>query len=188
MYTLSRTVDPVTGILRTERLLTSQQPIPSIVRRVFNAFTPCSPDGPSPHSTDVAYAYEVSEIDPTTQECTAYSVNLTFNNVMRIRERLRFASELPNSESTVFEQTAEVTATGALKRFAGMVEDFSISRFASNAALGRQGLQQAIDRICDETKGALDRLEDRAKDVVEKKLEDLVKDLAVGSGTRIPAT
>ncbi|KXS11508.1 MSF1-domain-containing protein, partial [Gonapodya prolifera JEL478] len=145
--TISRTVDPVTGVLRTERLLTSQQPIPALVRRIFSAFSSSSSDSSSPHSSDVAYALEVSEVDPRTQQCTCYSVNLTFCNIMRVRERLRFATDDVNLGSTIFEQSAEVTATGALKRFAGYVEDFSISRFASNAALGRQGLQQVLDRL-----------------------------------------
>ncbi|KAJ3025458.1 UNVERIFIED_CONTAM: hypothetical protein HDU68_007118 [Siphonaria sp. JEL0065] len=71
---LSREVDPVTGVLRTERLLCCKQSSPKFLRTIGI---------PIP---EVAWFREVSYLDPKTRTYTATSVNLTMRNIMVVKE------------------------------------------------------------------------------------------------------
>ncbi|ORY39088.1 MSF1-domain-containing protein [Rhizoclosmatium globosum] len=71
---LDRSVDAVTGVLRTERLICCKQSAPSILRTIGI---------PIP---EVAWFREVSYLDPKTREYTATSVNLTMRNIMVVKE------------------------------------------------------------------------------------------------------
>ena len=71
---LSRTIDPNTGILTTERLLTCKQSVPSFLRSL---------GFPIP---EVAYFHEVSTLDPRTKEYKAQSINLSMRSVMEVKE------------------------------------------------------------------------------------------------------
>ncbi|KAJ3005200.1 UNVERIFIED_CONTAM: hypothetical protein HDU68_004709 [Siphonaria sp. JEL0065] len=71
---LSREVDPVSGVLRTERLLCCKQSSPKFLRTI---------GVPIP---EVAWFREVSYLDPKTRTYTATSVNLTMRNIMVVKE------------------------------------------------------------------------------------------------------
>jgi hypothetical protein len=165
--TLSRSVDPVTGVLRTERLLTCKQSVPGMLRRWLKSS--------SVDDSDVAYAYEISELDPVTQQYTARSVNLSFAHLVKVHESLSLqgiGSDGESLPSTFMKQTAEITALGGLSRWCNVIEESMLNRFKSNAQLGRAGFEQALDIVVNE---ALE-LGDRALDVVVDGVKELVVD------------
>ncbi|KAJ3188518.1 hypothetical protein HK101_009117 [Irineochytrium annulatum] len=98
---LSRSVDPQTGILRTERLLCCKQNAPAILRRVGL---------PIP---EVAYFREISELDPHERSYTATSVNLSLRNIMTVEETviIRDCKGATSEDGTVGADSLAATAT-----------------------------------------------------------------------------
>ncbi|KAJ3331862.1 hypothetical protein HDU76_002001 [Blyttiomyces sp. JEL0837] len=90
---LSREVDPVTGILRTERLLCCKQSAPSFLKALGL---------PIP---EVAYFREISELDPVTKQYKAESFNLSMTSIMSVKETCIFR-ELPADSPEVVKDNA----------------------------------------------------------------------------------
>jgi len=132
--TIERYVDD-DGILHTTRLLSGKQKIPKILARIFN-------------SSDVAYFHEVSTLDPKTHVLHAETVNLSFSNLILIEEGLTLKKNPEDPENnTLFIQQARISAKGVLSGIAKYTEEFSAKTFKANAANGRKGLEQVINRI-----------------------------------------
>ncbi|KAI9206018.1 PRELI-like family-domain-containing protein [Polychytrium aggregatum] len=157
---LSREIDPATGVLRTERLLTCKQNIPSIVHRLGLPVPQCM------------YFLEVSYLDPAAQTYTAVSTNLMMRGVLTVEETCKFRQVESDPSSTQFDQKVSITALGALSTFARLVEDAAINRFKSNAHKGRAALESVIDKVVDEARAVESR--------VAEGLEGLRKDLQHG--------
>jgi hypothetical protein len=132
--TIERYVDE-DGILHTTRLLSGKQKMPKILAKIFN-------------SSDVAYFYEVSTIDPATNTLHAETINLSFSNLILIEEGLTYKRnpEEPDN-NTLFVQQARISAKGVLAGVSKYTEDFTAKTFKANAANGRLGLEQVINRI-----------------------------------------
>ena len=135
--TLSRHVDPDTGILRTERLITCKQPAPVFVTALLGG--QCT-----------THSYEKSYVDPKSKRVTMCSTNLTWANMISVRETVVYepdgsASE-PGHEQTRLEQEARITALcGGWQRFKAKIEDASIDRFRENAKRGREGFEAVLE-------------------------------------------
>ncbi|KAI8802878.1 PRELI-like family-domain-containing protein [Cladochytrium replicatum] len=141
---LSRSVDPQTGVLRTERLLCCKQNAPSLLRRLM------------PSIPEYAYFREVSELNPNTREYTAQSVNLTLRNLLTVTETCVYRADPTDATKTIFEQRASVVAgvaSSAFKAVAGMMEDVCVSSFKTNAEKGRRALEMVVDKVIAEARG-----------------------------------
>jgi len=134
---LDRRLDVETGVLRTERLIVVSQPLPGLFRKLLG-------------TDDESYALEISETDPKSRTLRARSINLTLSHLLRAEETLTYRPNPENPSETLFEQEATVTAGGAMSRVAGYVEEFSLKRFHQNAAIGRMGFEQVLERLCRE--------------------------------------
>ncbi|OJJ49509.1 hypothetical protein ASPZODRAFT_127977 [Penicilliopsis zonata CBS 506.65] len=132
--TLSRTVDPETGILRTERLITCNQSVPHWVSSLF---------GGNPTS----HVYEISYVDPVSKKVTMCSSNLTWSNVLNVQETVVYKpSQLKPRTTTEFKQEAQITALcGGWQKIKNKVEEASIERFSQNAKLGREGFEAVLE-------------------------------------------
>ncbi|KAL4755100.1 hypothetical protein BDW72DRAFT_164092 [Aspergillus terricola var. indicus] len=132
--TLSRGVDPKTGILRTERLITCNQSVPQWVSSLF---------GGSPTS----HVYEVSYVDPISKKVTMCSTNLTWANVLNVRETVIYQPSVANpSSKTEFQQEAKITALcGGWQKIKNKVEEASVERFRENAKRGREGFEAVLE-------------------------------------------
>jgi hypothetical protein len=135
--TLSRTVDPATGILRTERLITCKQSPPEWLKSIFGG------------KMDETQVYEASYVDPRTKTLTMISQNLTFANLARIQEDVVYR---PNEAvggacgGTQFTQTARITALcGGWQRIKNGIEDTLVNRFRENAVKGREGFERVLE-------------------------------------------
>jgi len=132
--TLSRTVDPTTGILRTERLITCRQSCPKWVAQILG-------------SPDTNYAYETSYVDPKAKRVTICSTNMTMADLLTVRETCVYerASSAPDSK-TAFSQRAEITALcGGWQKIKNSIEQFTVDRFQQNAARGREGFEMVLE-------------------------------------------
>lgn len=130
--TLSRTVDPATGILRTERLITCKQSAPEWLKTIIGS------------SMDVSHVYEASYVDPARKTVTMISQNLTWSNLVNVQEEVVY-KPLGRGQ-TQFLQSARVTALcGGWQRIRNNIEDTIIKRFRENALNGREGFERVLE-------------------------------------------
>lgn len=132
---LRREIDPRSGVLTTERLITCKQAIPKWIMALVGG-------------TDVSYVREVSEVNPHTRTVTMRSVNLTMNNLLSVYETVVYRPDpaRPNT-STLFEQEAQITAYASFRRLCSKIEDWSVERFNQNAKLGRAGFESVLQQV-----------------------------------------
>ncbi|KAJ9642580.1 Phospholipid metabolism protein [Coniosporium apollinis] len=132
--TLSRTVDPETGILRTERLITCKQSAP----KWLNSFL---------GGQDTSHVYETSYVDPKEKKVTMCSMNMTWSDLLSVRETVVYkpSPTAPNSR-TQFHQHAKITAfCGGWQKIKNSIEQFTVERFQQNAARGREGFEMVLE-------------------------------------------
>ncbi|KAF8949622.1 hypothetical protein CPC16_007232 [Podila verticillata] len=131
---LDRHVDPETGVLRTERLLTCNQNAPALVLKFLGGST-------------LSYVRETSELDPKTKKLTMKTQNLSMCNVLTINETVTYTVNPQDENSTLFKQEAQILAGSALSRFSSYIEDFCLTRFRDNAAVGRAGFEMVLEKL-----------------------------------------
>ena len=142
--------------LRTERLITCHQTAPAWVLALLS--------GPP-----ISHVLEISYVDPSRKTVTMCSTNLTWSNILSVRETViyqpetsRISSLLPSSshtttatpiasqekrnEKTQFKQEAKITALcGGWQRIKTKIEEASVERFGQNAKAGREGFEAVLE-------------------------------------------
>jgi hypothetical protein len=133
--TLSRHIDAATGILRTERLITCKQTAPKFVTAFLGG-------------QDTSLVYEVSYIDPSNKTVTLCSQNMTWSDLISVRETVTYApSTLDAKNKTTMTQTAKITAfCGGWQKVKNKIEQATVDRFGENAAKGREGFEMVLQR------------------------------------------
>lgn len=135
---VDRSVDPRTGIIRTERILGCKQRAPGWIVKLFGG-------------SEDAFVREISFIDPSTQSTTISSVNLSLSQFATCFESIRY-SPAPNGR-THFHQTAEIQARMAMWRsMADKLENWLAHRFEQNAQLGKVGFTDVLRNLWEEAK------------------------------------
>jgi hypothetical protein len=130
--TLSRSVDPATGILRTERLITCRQNAPEWLKTILGG---CQGE---------SQVFETSYVDPSARTVTMVSQNLTLANLINVQETVVYRPL--NAGQTQFSQEAKITALcGGWQRIKNSIEDSLITRFRENAAKGREGFEAVLE-------------------------------------------
>jgi len=135
--TLSRTVDPQTGILRTERLITCKQSTPKWINTILGG-------------QDTSMVYETSYVDPVSKKLTMCSMNMTWADLLNVRETCVYQPS-PSSTASVprtqFSQRAEITALcGGWQKIKNSIEQFTVERFQQNAIKGKEGFEMVLQR------------------------------------------
>ena len=130
--TLSRSVDPETGILRTERLITCKQSAPEWMKSILGC------------CMETSQVYEASYVDPANKTLTMVSQNITFNNLVSVQEEVVYRPTQHNQ--TQFVQSARITALcGGWQRIKNSIEDTLVTRFRENAVKGREGFERVLE-------------------------------------------
>ncbi|KAJ7596728.1 PRELI-like family-domain-containing protein [Mycena floridula] len=133
---IDRSIDPVTGIIRTERVLGCKQKSPTWIVKLFGG-------------SEDAFVREISFVDPSTQNATITSVNLSLSQFASCFERIQYTPASPTR--TAFSQTAEIQARMALWRSAADgLEKWLVQRFEQNAQLGKVGFTDVLRRMWDD--------------------------------------
>ena len=135
--TLSRSIDADTGILVTERLITCRQPAPRFVTAILGG--QCT-----------THSYERSFVDPVSKKVTMCSSNITWNNLISVRETVIYEPDLaasePGHERTKFQQEARIIALcGGWQRMKARIEEASLEQFRENARRGREGFEAVLE-------------------------------------------
>jgi len=129
--TLSRHVDPETGILRTERLITCKQSAPKWLSSLMGG-------------TDTSHVFETSYVDPVSKQITMTSSNMTFSNILSVQETVIYKPLTPTR--TQFVQDAKITALcGGWQKIKNAVEDASVTAFSENARKGKEGFESVLE-------------------------------------------
>lgn len=123
--------------LRTERLITCTQTAPAWFLALLGGST-------------TSHVYETSYVSPTAKSVTMCSTNLTWNNVLSVRETVVYkpdtTSSTPGHERTQLNQYAEITALcGGIKKVKSKIEEASVERFEQNAQRGREGFEAVLE-------------------------------------------
>ncbi|KAJ6519407.1 PRELI-like family-domain-containing protein [Mycena sanguinolenta] len=127
---LDRTVDPKTGVIRTERILGCKQKTPGWILALFGG-------------SEDAFVREISFVDPATQNATITSVNLSLSQFATCLEQIKYSPAPGNRTS--FTQTAEIQARMTLWRSAADgLERWLVQRFEQNAHLGKLGFTDVL--------------------------------------------
>lgn len=129
--TLSRSLDPTTNILRTERLITCKQNAPKWVRNFLGG--------------DTSHVYEISYVDPSAKKVTMCSQNMTWSELLSVQETVVYKPCSSGSGRTEFMQHAKVVALcGGWQKIKNMIEEHTVERFRQNAIKGREGFERVL--------------------------------------------
>ncbi|TEB39042.1 MSF1-domain-containing protein [Coprinellus micaceus] len=138
---IDRSVDPETGIIRTERILGCKQKAPRWVVKLFGG-------------SEDAFVREVCFVDPATQDANITSVNLSLSQFATCYEVVRYTPAGPHR--TNFSQTAEVQARTRLwQTAANGLEKWLVQRFEQNAQLGKTAFTDVLRALWEERHGHL---------------------------------
>jgi len=130
--TVSRRVDPATGILRTERLITCRQSAPEWMKKIVGG------------ALEEQQVLETSYVDPANKTVTMVSANLTWSNLINVEEKVVYKPL--NEHQTQFAQEAKITALcGGWQRIKNSVEDALVKRFHENAIKGKEGFEAVLE-------------------------------------------
>ncbi len=93
---------------------------------------------------DTSHVFETSYVDPESKKVTMVSSNMTFQNIISVRETVIYQ---PISETrTQFSQYAQITALcGGWQKIKNAVEDASVSAFSENARKGKEGFEAVLE-------------------------------------------
>lgn len=156
--TVDRSVDPKTGIIRTERILGCKQKTPGWIIKV------CSLQLAHLHYThrqlqffggsEDAFVREISFVDPATQTATITSVNLSLSQFATCLERIQYS---PSRDGhTKFMQSAEIQSRMTMWRTAAdRLETWLADRFAQNAHLGKIAFTDVLSRMWEQERQTL---------------------------------
>lgn len=95
----------------------------------------------------MSYVYEVSYVDPIAKKVTMCSTNLTWSNVLNVRETVVYqpSPSMPDTK-TDFKQEALITALcSGWQKIKNKVEEASVERFSQNAKRGREGFEAVLE-------------------------------------------
>ena len=155
---VDRTVDPSTGIIRTERILGCKQKAPGWIVKVSLIGTCCVVLHVRTQrlvckkffgGSEDAFVREISFVDPANQNATITSVNLSLSQFATCFEQIQYSPSSPGR--TLFSQTAEIQARMALWRSAADgLERWLAQRFEQNAQLGKLAFTDVLRALWEE--------------------------------------
>lgn len=173
---LNREVDPVTNVLRTERLIACKQPIPGWLRAIVGG-------------DDYSYVREISEVNLATKTLVMKSSNMTMSHLLLVNETVTYKPDPEVPGRTKFEQEAEITAFLSWSSICNRIEEWSVERFGQNAKIGKKGFESVLNTLAQK----LEQSEVLVKDVgssIMKEIDEvndltheLVNDVTVKTST-----
>ena len=146
---LSRRIDPATGHLYTERLLSCKQNVPEFILKLVGG-------------QNSSIVYEKSVVNLEGRRLVLKSTNLTYSHLLTVEETCTYealeskdeSSEAPaeSREWTKFTQEARISSFSAWNYLRDSLEDFSVNRFQANAHKGRAALENVLNGLINDTR------------------------------------
>jgi hypothetical protein len=117
--------------LRTERLITCKQSAPKWLNSLMGG-------------TDTSHVFETSYVDPESKKVTMISSNLTWSNILSVRETVVY--QPLSATRTQFVQDAKIIALcGGWQKIKNAVEEATVTRFSENARKGKEGFEAVLE-------------------------------------------
>jgi hypothetical protein len=117
--------------LRTERLITCKQSAPKWLNSLMGG-------------TDTSHVFETSYVDPESKKVTMISSNLTWSNILSVRETVVY--QPLSATRTQFVQDAKIIALcGGWQKIKNAVEEATATRFSENARKGKEGFEAVLE-------------------------------------------
>lgn len=102
-----------------------------------------------------SHVHEISYVDARAKKVTMVSTNLTWSNILSVRETVTYSpvlerekgreGERSDHERTQFAQEAKITALcGGWQKIRSKIEEASVERFGENAKKGREGFESVL--------------------------------------------
>ncbi|KAJ8260295.1 hypothetical protein GJAV_G00179330 [Gymnothorax javanicus] len=129
---LERSVDRQ-GRLHSQRLLSAEWGLPSIVKSLIGASRTCT------------YIQERSVVDPREKTFELRSSNITGTNLVSVDEKLTYRPHPKDPEKTVLTQEALITVKGV--SLSSYLEGLMESSISTNAGKGREAMEWVIRRL-----------------------------------------
>jgi len=94
--------------------------------------------------SEVSHVFETSYVDPASKKVTMTSQNLTFANIISVRETVVY--QPLSASKTQFIQDAKIIALcGGWQKVKNAVEEATVTRFSENAKKGRDGFESVLE-------------------------------------------
>lgn len=129
---LNRHVDS-SGKLHSDRLLSTEWGMPSIVRSIIGA------------TRTNTYIQEHSVVDPVEKSMELKSTNITFTNMVSVDERLVYKPHPQDNKKTILTQEAIITVKGI--SLSSYLEGMMANTISSNANKGRDAMEWVISKL-----------------------------------------
>lgn len=146
--------------LVSERLITIKQGVPRWIMMMVGG-------------SNASHVREVSTVDLNTKTLTLKSCNLTYSNILRVFETVKYS---PHPEDpvnrTLFEQEAQITAYAAITKICNKMEEWSVQRFHDNAMKGKKGFESVLEVVSEHWRQREHYVDDLGNSLVNK-VEDL---------------
>jgi len=93
---------------------------------------------------ETSHVFETSYVDPASKKVTMISQNLTFSNIISVRETVIY--QPLSATRTQFVQDAKITALcGGWQKVKNAVEEATVTRFSENARKGKEGFESVLE-------------------------------------------
>ncbi len=93
---------------------------------------------------DTSHVFETSYVDPASKKVPMVSTNLTFSNIINVRETVVY--QPLSAMKTQFVQDAKITALcGGWQKVKNAVEEATAMRFQENAQKGKEGFECVLE-------------------------------------------
>jgi hypothetical protein len=94
--------------------------------------------------TETSHVFETSYVDPASKKVTMTSQNLTWSNILSVRETVVY--QPLSATKTQFVQDAKIVALcGGWQKVKNAVEEATVTRFSENAKKGKQGFESVLE-------------------------------------------
>lgn len=95
---------------------------------------------------EVSHVYETSYVDLRARKVTMCSMNMTWSDLLSVRETVVYRPCPSNPHKTVFDQHAKIIAfCGGWQKIKNSIEEYTCDRFRQNAIKGREGFEAVLE-------------------------------------------
>ena len=159
-------------VLVTERLITVKQGVPKWIMMMLGG-------------TNMSHVREVSVVDLNKKSLTMRSCNLTMCNLLKVYETVTYSPHPDDSANkTLFQQEAQITAYGSIRKLCNKMEDWSVQRFCENAKKGIMGFDAVLQVFSENWEKHVDDLSNQ----LVSKVNETMEDVKISAGTLLKGT
>ncbi|KAG9307654.1 hypothetical protein G9A89_023219 [Geosiphon pyriformis] len=130
---IDRYIDPISGMLRTTRLILKRGKVPSWGRGLIK--------------TPEAYILEESMVNPKTKTMITRTKNITHVRKMQVEEWQTFHVDMHNSDCTKVKTEAKIISNFGWGPLTERIEGFGLKKFVDNTAKSRRGMAHVLEII-----------------------------------------